>query len=134
MNIGEHPKSVPEYFATIESMIVFGRVDGIISPESWRQLTNRMIYFEKSRSFPVTKVESDANCSFKRVWQLINSPVLNSSAQDLSYLLVHNKLPVPERLYRIGVRKDPFCDTCLGHQINDREHFFCYCMATWKLS
>ena len=82
---------------------------------------------EKSRSFPEIKVESDANCSFKRVWQLINSPVLNSSAQDLSYLLVHNKLPVPERLHRIGVKKDPFCDTCLGQQINDREHFFCHC-------
>ena len=95
-----------------------------------------MIYKEKSKSFPVPKVEQEAGISFRGVWKLINSPVLKSSAQDLSYLLVHNKLPVVERLFRVGLRNDPYCDSCLGLQIHDAEHFFCQCVkvvACWSL-
>ena len=127
MTLAEHPNNVPDYFATIESMIVIGRAEDIILSGTWRRLTNKMIYMEKSKAFPVTKVEKDAGCSFSRVWQLINSPVLTSPVRDLSYLLVHNKLPVPERLFRVGIRRDPYCETCLGQQVNDCGHFFCQC-------
>ena len=124
---GPHPCSIPEYFATIESMIVFGRIDDIISPGNWRHLTNRMIYINGAKSFPVPKVELEAGFTFSRVWQLINHSILTPSAQDISFLLVHNKLPVSERLYRIGLKQDPHCDKCLGLQVNDIEHFFCLC-------
>ena len=29
---GQHPVNIPDYFATLESMVVFGRIEGLISP------------------------------------------------------------------------------------------------------
>ena len=40
---------------------------------------------------------------------------------------LQNKLPVIERLFRIRVRNDPYCQTCVGAEIADIEHFFCSC-------
>ena len=125
---GPHPINIPDYFAILESMVVFGKIEGVIAPGMWKKLTNKMIYNEKSKSFPVPKVEQEAGTSFHQVWKRINSPVLNSSSQDLSYLLVHNKLPVIERLFRVGLKSDPYCVSCLGLQIHDTEHFFCQCV------
>ena len=44
--------------------------------------------------------------------------------------MVNNKLPVPERLFRIGLRQDPYCKCCVSAEICDVEHFFCSCDKT----
>ena len=93
-----------------------------------------MIYSKSAESLPVPKVEVQANVSFKRVWQLITLPVLPTSSYDIPYLLIHNKLPLLERLFRVGVRNDPYCETCPGAIICDAEHYFCACTrvkAAW---
>ena len=41
-----------------------------------------------------------------------------------------NKLVVPERLFRIGLKNDPYCLQCSGAAIGDIEHIFCYCTKT----
>ena len=46
------------------------------------------------------------------------------------YLLIHNKLAVPERLFRIGFRDNPFCSVCPGDIPADLVHFFCLCSRT----
>ena len=46
------------------------------------------------------------------------------------FLLIHNKLPVSERMFRIGVKVDPYCSHCPGAEVDDVEHFFCYCERT----
>ena len=46
------------------------------------------------------------------------------------FLLLHNKLPVIERLFRIGVKLDPYCSHCPGAEIADIVHFFCTCRRT----
>ena len=43
------------------------------------------------------------------------------------FLLLHDKLPVTERLFRIRLRNDPYCQSCIGAEIADAEHFFCSC-------
>ena len=46
------------------------------------------------------------------------------------FLLIHKKLAIPERLFRIGLANDPYCASCLDDgvaAINDYEHFFCTC-------
>ena len=45
-------------------MVVFGKIEGVIAPGMWKKLTNKMIYNEKSKSFPVPKVEQEAGISF----------------------------------------------------------------------
>ena len=52
----------------------------------------------------------------------------------MMYLLIHNKLPVAERLFRIRVRNDPYCQICVGAEIADIEHFFAKCEGIAGLS
>ena len=56
-------------------------------------------------------------------------------ARDVMFLLLHNKLPVRERLFRIRMKADPYCLTCPQAEISDIIHFFCNCEAvsnTWS--
>ena len=42
-------------------------------------------------------------------------------------MAIHNKLPVRERLFRVGLQSDPYCTICLevrGALFGDKEHFF----------
>ena len=48
----------------------------------------------------------------------------------MMFLLIHNKLPVSERLFRIGTRTDPYCSHCPDAVVADIEHFFCDCERT----
>ena len=68
--------------------------------------------------------------SLKEVWRKLELACSFSDAKDVLYLLIHNKLPIRERLFRIGLSNDPYCEFCLplsGASPNDREHFFCSC-------
>ena len=72
-----------------------------------------MIYSELSETFPVPKVELEAGVPFGQVWKRLTMPVHLSEARDAIYLLVHNKLPVRERMFRIGLAGDPYCTQCV---------------------
>ena len=61
------------------------------------------------------------------VWARLHGPVVCVRARDVMFLLLHDKLPVVERLFRIRVRNDPYCQSCVGAEIADVEHFFCLC-------
>ena len=45
-------------------------------------------------------------------------------------MLIHNKLLVLERLFRIEVKQDPYCLHCAGAEVADIEHFFSACVRT----
>ena len=96
-------------------------------------LTNRKIYKNYIDNFPATKVELEAAspCLFNLVWQRVNLSVLTSDSWEICFLLIHRKLPVPERLFRIGVVLDPYCLSCIhniGAVESNYEHFFCECL------
>ena len=136
IDVGTHPINIPDYYAYIESLIVLGRIDDLITPQSWRILTNKMLYKEKTLSFSVPKVESDAGFSYSRVWRRLNLPIISSKDRDIAYLLVHNKLPTQERLFRVGMVNDPYCTVCLGAVVSDVEHVFSGCVKVhgcWTL-
>ena len=78
-------------------------------------------------------MESDQD--YRAAWKRLHSPVVNGKARDVLFLLLHNKLPVQERLFRIGLKHDPYCIKCAGAEVNDIVHFFCTCEAvcnTWS--
>ena len=79
------------------------------------------------KSKPVPKVEQEAGFSFKAVWRRVSCSVLAPSDRDSLFLLIHNKLPVRERLFRIGLALDPYCEVCPSAEICDVGHFFCSC-------
>ena len=61
--------------------------------------------------------------------------MVDIKSRDVMFLLLHNKLPVKERLFRIRLKPDPYCLRCVQAEICDIVHFFCGCEAvnnTWS--
>ena len=75
--------------------------------------------------------ESDRN--YDLVWSSLHSPVVEARARDTLYLDKHNKLPVLERLFRIRLRNDPYCQVCEAVEVADMEHFFCNCYLVARI-
>ena len=99
---------------------------------AWNRLTNKMIYQNFSALFTRTKIERDASCDMSSVWSRLIFLNYNRVVQEVSYLLVHNKLPVQERLFRIQLAKDPYCLACASASFQDVIHFFTLCDRTRK--
>ena len=130
-----HPETIHDYYCHLESLIIAARIDDLVTPYSWARLTNRMIYMDHSKHFPVVRIQLLAGISldYSLTWKRINSPVLTATVKDVSFLLVHNKLPVFERLFRVGITNDPYCTYCPGAIIDDTEHYFCSCVRVSRL-
>ena len=77
-----------------------------------KTLTNKTVYAEMTSSFPPPKVVMDSNRDYGTVWKRLHSTVVDDKARDVLFLLLHNKLPVKERLFRIGMKHDPYCLKC----------------------
>ena len=124
---GVHADILPEYFSYLANLVVDSKASGLISSSGWRAIRNKMIYNDHAKNFPLPKVEREAGFSYKGVWRLLQCPVLAADAKDVLFLLIHDKLPVRERLFRIGLVNDPYCQLCPGAVLEDLEHFFCDC-------
>ena len=51
----------------------------------------------------------------------------NRDVHETAFLMVHNKLPLQERLFRIQLASDPYCQVCSSAPIQDVSHFFVSC-------
>ena len=94
---------------------------------SWNGLTNKIIYQGFAMNFPKTKVERESNLDMSTVWSRIGFLRYDKAVQETSYLMVHNKLPVQERLFRIQLSRDPYCLSCTNAVEQDVSHFFISC-------
>ena len=127
---------VPEYFSVLDTAIADAIRNNVITLGGWKKLTNKVIYMKHVEALPVCKVEIDAGIYYKNVWRLINLPIITSTVREVTYLMIHNKLPIIERLFRIGLKNDPYCNDCSGAETCDMEHFFCSCVrvrVVWQL-
>ena len=117
--LGQGPQSAeaPEYFAHIGELFADMLVSDILSPGTIETITNKMLYAEMTSSFPPTKVVRESNRDYGNVWARLHSPVVEARARDIMYLMLHNKLPVVERLFRIRLRPDPYCKSCIGAEL-----------------
>ena len=104
---GVHANDVPAYYDHFAQLVVEAKSCELVTQGNWKILTNKAVYVHHAESFPVPKVEVEAGFSLKAVWQRITSPVLTASARDVLYLLVHNKLPIQERMFWIGLTLGP---------------------------
>ena len=108
---------------------------GNIDVDSWEDLTNKSIYTGFAEMFTKTKVERESARPMDLVWERLTKLGANRQVQEVSYLLVHDKLPVLERLFRIGLAKDPYCDSCDAAVEQDACHYFSQCAKIkdyWK--
>ena len=100
-----------DYFDYLATVVVDVRIAEQVKVENWKKVTNKMIYLGYSNEFPVPKVERESGVSFKKVWRRLCNPCLTSSAREILFLLVLNKLPVRERFFRIKLEVDPYCES-----------------------
>ena len=77
-------------------------------------MTNRIVYAEMTSSLPPPKVVMESNENYRLTWSRLNNSVVDARARDVMYLLIHNKLPVQERLFRIRLKDYPYCKACVG--------------------
>ena len=98
--------------------------------ESWKTLTNKMVYSEQVKCLPPPRVEvtSVSQYNYKNAWKRLDMYVLESPIKEISFMLVHNKLPTKERTFRVGISPDPVCHICPGRVNSNAEHFFCGCV------
>ena len=102
----------PEYINHVADLLVETQISEIVTTENWNTITSREIYEKLANSFPTPKVETEAGVCYRIIWSRLASPVLSSAVREVLFLLIHNKLPVKERMFRIGKEVDPFCDEC----------------------
>ena len=98
-----------------------------------KTITNKAVYAEMTSSFPPPKVVMESGRDYGKVWSRLNSSVVEFRARDVMFMLLHNKLPVQERLFRIRLRADPYCVHCSSAEIADVEHFFCCCVKSLEV-
>ena len=137
MRITSFSKVSPSIYNSLAEIFTDMRISEAFTTLNWNKVTNKQLYKHRTASFPSSKVEEDAGVSFKEIWRKLNLPVISSTAREVLYLAAHNKVPVSERLFRIGLQSDPYCLSCLevrGALFGDTEHFFCTCKnveSTW---
>ena len=118
---------IPEYFSHIGEVFADMMISDAITAGTLKSITNKMLYAEMTTSFPPPKVVMESSLDYSLTWSRLHNSVVNAKARDVMYLLIHNKLPVPERLFRIRLKNDPYCQGCVGAEICDVEHYFSKC-------
>ena len=107
-----------------------------ITALNWTKVTNQVVYRKHSSEFLPTKLEADSGENFSPIWKKLWLPSIDSTSRETLFLLIHNKLPTAERLFRIGMNGDPYCTSCIdeiGCFVGDREHVFCSCSMISEL-
>ena len=127
---GEHGQEPGDYFDYISDLLVEAQLTDLIDVKNWKSIRNKNLYSGLCMDLLPPKVERDTGASFAHSWKNLQHDCLGSQERELVFLLVHDKLPVRERLFRIGLANDPYCVWCLQHNVTaicDIEHFFCSC-------
>ena len=117
----------------IAEVIAELKMSELLVPTSTTKLTNKVIYRDIA-SFSTPKIAVDGTVNYKLVWKRLkeSSSILSYQEYEYMYLLVNTKLPVPERLHRVGKGFTPHCIQCPGI-ISDICHFFCSCLRTREI-
>ena len=125
----------PNYFVHIENLVLDMMVRETLTAEKIRNLTNKVVYKELTSTLTPPKVVRESDLDYGLTWKRLHSTVVDIKARDVMFLLLHNKLPVKERLFRIRLKPDPYCLPCARAEICNIIHFFCSCDAvsvTWS--
>ena len=126
-----HPVNCPQYMQSIALVLTDAKIQDIVTQNNWKNLTNRMVYHSYVSSLPASKVESESSCSLSLVWARIANITLTNEMHEILFLLIHKKLPVQERLFRINMVQHPYCNYCVENfqtnMICDYKHYFCDC-------
>ena len=126
LGLGREAVKTHEHFEKVADCVALAMMSETLTASSVISITNKIIYKDFA-NFPSPKIELDSVHNYKESWRRLQCGVIESEPRDVMFLLLHNKLPIPERLYRIGTKTDPYCSHCPDAVIGDVEHYFCDC-------
>ena len=118
-----------EHFNLLADMVTNVRLLNNVDITVWNRLSNKMVYQSFAEYFPKTKVEREGGDDMSSVWKRLSLLVFNREVQEVAFFMIHNKLPVQERLFRINLSRDPYC-SCPAAAVQDICHFFSQCDKT----
>ena len=99
---------IPEYFEHVAGIFEDMLTSEVMTAGSIRSITNKAVYADMISALPPPKVVIEGNKDYSVVWGRLQNPVVDYRARDVMFLLIHNKLPVQERLFRIRLKADPY--------------------------
>ena len=129
LGLGREAPVIHEYFEKVADCLALVMMSEVLTTTTVPSVRNKIVYKDLA-SFPTPKVELGSVHNYKLSWRRLQCPAVESEVKETMFLLIHNKLPVSERLFRIGVKVDPYCSHCPGAVTADIEHFFCDCERT----
>ena len=122
--------NVPLFYETVAEALTETRIMETVTPLNWKNVTNKLIYVSFQKQFILPKIAREIGHPLTETWRKLYTSGLSSHTMEIIYLSIHDKLPIPERLFRINLINDPYCQTCFetrGAEVSNREHFFCTC-------
>ena len=93
----------------------------------WKRLSNKMVYLHFATNFTKPKLNLDAAVNTSPIWKRLKMISSSREVHECVFLMLHNKLPIQERLFRIHLASDPYCPCCLHAPIQDINHYFSSC-------
>ena len=124
-----------EHFNEIAGLISNVRLLENMDISLWRSHSNKSIYTKFAESFVKPKVERESSWDMCHIWRRLNLLKFTPDAHEVAYLMIHNKLPLRERLFRFRLASDPYCQACSSAEIEDTIHYFITCERVqyyWK--
>ena len=116
-----------EHFNLAAGLLSNARMLESFDITDWSNISNKMIYQSFSDTFTKPKIERDLGRDMSQVWFRLKLLRYNRQVQEVTYLMIHNKLPLNERLFRIKLARDPYCSSCSSACVQDVVHFFTCC-------
>jgi hypothetical protein len=105
-------------FKHLKDLFIEAHANEVIDIENLNKVP-KDVYKDFTSSIPPPKYE---NMPWNDIWDRVNRPVLKFHVRDVMFLLIHNKLPTRERLFRLNQCRDDQCD--LGDVLENIEHLF----------
>ena len=127
IKVGTSATVTHPYFEHIGLQLADMMISDFLNETSIRKICNKLIYRELMSDMVPPKIVRESDLEYDKVWTRLHSIMIKDKAREIIYLIVHNKLPVAERMFRIKLRQDPYCIVCVGAEIADIEHYFCRC-------
>ena len=116
-----------EHFNLIAGLLANVQILESVDISTWRSLTNKMIYLNFADTFVKPKVERESSWDMSLVWRRLKLMGYKRDIHEVSFLMIHNKLPLQERLFRVQLSPDPYCPSCLDAFFQDAHHYFITC-------
>ena len=126
MSDGPHAEIISPYFLHMKALLVGGLVLGDIEESKLKMVTAKALYEGFTSTLPPPKVVFKFDIDWSKVWERLQSPLLESGARQVLFMVINNVVANRDRLHnKFHMVPSPNCVTC--NVLHDNVHLFCEC-------